>query len=88
MFLSDADFDDDEALNELMMAERDLFRNNFPQVIIGHVASGIACNYDLFQDIWEGCASPVFNSPLILVKTTALLPILSVFGICSFHSGK
>ena len=71
-----------------MTAERELFRNNFPQVVLGHVASGIACNYDLVQDIWEGCATPVFKGPPISGKTTALRTVLSVFGIRSFHSGK
>lgn len=70
------------------MAERQLFQNNFSQVIIGHVASGIASKYDLVQEIWEGCAIPVFKGPPICGKTTALRAVVSVFGISSFHSGE
>ena len=65
------------------MAERQLFQNNFSQVIIGRVASRIASNYDLVQEIWEGCATPVFKGPPICGKTTALRAVLSVFGIRS-----
>ena len=71
------------------MAERELFQNNFSQVIIGHVASGIASNYDLVQETWEGCATPVFKGPPICGKTNALRAVLSEFGgIYSFHSGE
>jgi hypothetical protein len=88
-FFFNSDFDDGEALKELIMAERKLFQNNFPQVIIGHVASGIASNYDLVQETWEGCATPVFKGLPISGKTTALRAVLSVFGILySFHSSE
>ena len=42
-----SDFDNGEALKALIEAERDLFKNNFGQVILGHAVSSIAANYDL-----------------------------------------
>lgn len=41
------DFDQGEALRLLIEAEKKLFNNNFPQVIMVHAASSIAANYDL-----------------------------------------
>lgn len=82
------DLDNGEALRELMLAEQDLFQNNFAQVLLGHAASGLASNYDLLISEFGGCPTPVLKGEPLSGKTTALKAILSVFGIRHFSSGR
>ena len=53
------DLDDGEALAELFGAEKELFVNNFPQVLMAHAVSSLAANFDLAIDIFDGCSIPV-----------------------------
>ena len=66
-----AEFDEGEALKQLIEAEKQLFRNNFPQelVVLAHAASSIAANYDLVVNEFDGCATPVLkDQPVSLRK--------------------
>ena len=82
------DFDNGEALGELILAEKGLLQNNFPQALMCHAASGMAANYDLLIDEFEGCPTPVLQGEPLSGKTTAMKAALSVFGITKCFSGK
>ena len=53
-----------------------------------HAASGMAANYNLLIDEFEGCPIPVLKGEPLSVKTTAMKAALSVFGITKCFSGK
>ena len=82
------DFDNGEALRELMLAEKELLQNNFPQALMCHAASGMAANYDLLIEEFEGCPMPVLKGEPLSGKTTSMKAALSVFGIKKSFSGK
>ena len=73
---------------DLVEAERKLFVNNFPQVVMAHAASSIAANYDLVVKEFDGCATPILKGHPVSGKTTALKAVLRVFGQTQFTSGK
>ena len=75
-------------MKSLFEAERALFKNNFPQVIMAHAASSMAANYSIIVKLFDGCAIPVLKGRPVSGKTTALKAVLSVFGINHFSSGK
>ena len=85
MFL---DMDNGESLRELFLKEEQLFKNNYPQVVLAHAASSMACNYDLIIKKFNGCAIPVLKGPPVCGKTSALKAVMSVFGIRRFTSGR
>ena len=74
-------------MKNLTEAERNLFQNNFSQVLIPHGASSIAANYDLVVKEFDGCATPILKGHPVSGKTTALKAVLSVFGQTHFTSG-
>ena len=41
------EFDHGDALKKLIETEKDLFSNNFPQVVLAHTASAMEANYCL-----------------------------------------
>lgn len=88
MYFYYLEFDQGEALCDLLEAERRLFKNNFPQVVMAHAASSIAANYDLVVKEFDGCATPILKGHPVSGKTTALKAVLSVFGQTQFTSGK
>lgn len=67
-----AQFDRAESLKVFIEAEKDLFANNFPQVVLAHVASAMAANYLLIVNEFDGCATPVLKGYPVSGKTTAL----------------
>ena len=75
------DFNNGEALGKLILAEKELLQNNFPQALMCHVASGMAANYDLLINEFEGCPTPVLQGEPLSGKTMAMKVALSVFGI-------
>ena len=77
-----------EALGELIQAEKELLQNNFPQALMCHAASGMAANYDLLIEEFDGCPTPVLMGEPLSGKTTAMKAALSVFGIAKCFSGK
>lgn len=81
------DIDHGEALSHLLDAEKELFGNNFAQVVMIHAASALAANYDLVVNDFGGCAVPVIIGQPVAGKSTALKAVLSVFGIFSFTNG-
>lgn len=84
-----AEFDEGEALKQLIEAEKRLLWNNFPQdlVVLAHAASSIAANYDLVVNEFDGCATPVLKGQPVSGKTAALKAVMSVFGQQHFTSG-
>lgn len=80
--------DDGEAFRELLVAEKELFQNNYPQVILAHAASSMAANYETIVDSFEGCSIPFLQGEPVSGKTTALKAVMSVFGVKHFASGK
>jgi len=74
------DLDDGEALKELIQAEKDLFGNNYPQVVMAHAVSSLAANFDLVIETFDGCGIPVLVGHPVSGKSTALKAVLSVFG--------
>lgn len=87
IYFSSTEFDEGESLNNLLQAEKDLFQNNFLQVVLAHAASSIAANYDLVVGEFDGCATPVLKGHPVSGKTTALKAVMSVFGQRHFTSG-
>lgn len=87
IIFSFAEFDQGDALKKLIEAEKDLFSNNFPQVVLAHAASAMAANYRLIVNEFDGCATPVLKGHPVSGKTTALKAVLSVFGQKHFNSG-
>ena len=81
-----AEFDEGEGLKKLLEAEKELFKNNFPQVALAHAASSIEANYDLVVNEFDGCATPVLKGQPVSGKTTALKAVMSVFGEKHFTS--
>ena len=81
-----AEFDEGEGLKKLLEAEKELFKNNFPQVVLAHAASSIEANYDLVVNEFDGCATPVPKCQPVSGKTTALKAVMSVFGEKHFTS--
>ena len=73
---------------DLLEAEKRLFKNNFPQVVMAHAASSIAANYELVVKEFDECATPILQGHPVSGKTTALKAVLSVFGQTQFSSGK
>lgn len=82
------DLDDGEALAELFGAEKELFVNNFPQVLMAHAVSSLAANFDLAIDIFDGCSIPVLIGHPVSGKSTALKAVLSVFGDATLLNSK
>jgi hypothetical protein len=41
--------DDGDSLKQLLLMEQALFKNNYPQVILAHAASSMACNLTVVQ---------------------------------------
>lgn len=82
-----SDLDDGDSLKQLLLMEQALFKNNYPQVILAHAASSMACNFDLIIKKFNGCAIPVLRGPPVSGKTSALKAVMSVFGIRRFTSG-
>lgn len=83
-----AEFDEGEALKQLIEAEKQLLWNNFPQdlVVLAHAASSIAANYDLVVNEFDGAATPVLKGQPVSGKTAALKAVMSVFGQQHFTS--
>ena len=67
-------------MKNLFKAEKALFGNNFPQVLMAHTASRLCANFDLTFDLFDGCAIPVLIGHPVSGKSTALKAVLSVFG--------
>ena len=65
-----AEFDEREALKQLIEAEKQLLWNNFPQdlVVLAHAASSIAGNYDLVVNEFDGCATPVLKDQPVSIR--------------------
>jgi hypothetical protein len=78
-------FNNGEALCELIEAEQELYQNNFLQVIMAHIATGMAANYDTIVKRFGGCPTPVLMGEPVSGKTTAMKAVLSVFGIFDFQ---
>jgi len=76
------DLDNGDALKKLFTAEKELFGNNFPQVLMTHAASSLCANFDLTIDMFDGCGIPVLIGHPVSGKSTALKAVLSVFGNC------
>lgn len=74
------DLDDGESLKNLFEAEKELFGNNFPQVLMAHAASSLCANFDLAIETFDGCGIPVLVGHPVSGKSTALKAVLSVFG--------
>ncbi|XP_028409953.1 uncharacterized protein LOC114532610 [Dendronephthya gigantea] len=79
-----SDLDDGAAFKRLLVTEKALFQNNYPQVVLAHAGSSMACNYDLILKKFDGCAIPVLMGPSVSGKTTALKAVMSIFGIRKF----
>ena len=89
MFLTSAitaEFHEGKALKRLLEAEKQLFHNNFPQVVPAHAASCIAANYDLVVKEFDGYVTPVLKGQPVSGKTTALKAVTSVVGQKHFTS--
>lgn len=82
------DFDQGEALKALLQAEKNLFQNNFPQVIMAHAVSSIVANYDLVVQEFDGCSVPVLQGQPVSGKRTAMRAVLRVFGQTKFNCGE
>ena len=82
-----SDLDDGEALKQLLLAEKALFQNMYPQVVLTHAASSMAANYCAIIEIYKGCSVPFLKGRPVSVKTTALKAALSVFRIQRFING-
>jgi hypothetical protein len=82
------DLDDGIALKQLLVAEKALFQNNYPQVVLTHAVSSMAANYSTIIERYEGCSIPFLKGQPVSGKTTALKAALGVFGIHRFISGK
>ena len=80
MYFHSLEFDQGEALCNLLEAQRILFKNNFPQVVMAHAASSIAANYDLVVKTFDGCTTLTLKGHPVLEKTTSLKAVLSVIG--------
>lgn len=74
-----AEFDEEKGLKDLLEAEKQLFQNNFPQVVLAHAASSIAANYEVVVNEFDCCATPVLKGQPVTGKTTALKAVMSVF---------
>ena len=74
------DLDDGESLKNLFEAEKELFGNNFPQVLMAHAASSLCANFDLAIETFDGFGIPVLVGHPVSGKSTALKAVLSVFG--------
>ena len=72
MYFYYLEFDQGEALCDLLKAERRLFKNNFPQVAMAHAASSIAADYDQVVKEFDGCAIPILKGHPVSGKTTSL----------------
>ena len=72
--------DDGKALKQLILAEKDLLANNFPQGLMTIACVAIGANYDLVIKKYGGCALPVLYGAPQSAKTTALKAALSVVG--------
>ena len=79
IYFSSTEVDEGESLNNLLQAKKDLFQNNFLQVVLAHAAGSIAANYDLIVGEFDGCATPVLKGHPVSGKTTALKEVMSVF---------
>ena len=81
LFLLSTDLDSGEfkALKNLFKAEKVLFGNNLPQVLMAHAASSLCANFDLTIDLFDGLAIPVLIGHPVSGKSTALKAVLSVF---------
>lgn len=75
-----AAIDDGEALRKLILAEKSLLANNFPQGLMTIACVAIGTNYDLVVKNFGGCALPVLFGAPQSAKTTALKAALSVVG--------
>ena len=82
------ELDGGEALTELFRSKKSLFANNFPQVLMAHVVSAPAANFDLVVGKFDGCGIPVFIGHPVCEKSTALKAVLSVFGDTALISSK
>ena len=82
------DLDNGAALRELFEAEKLLFGNNFPQVLMAHAVSSLSANFDLVIDKFDGCGIPVLIGHPVSGKSTALKAVLSVFGDFTLVNSK
>ena len=82
------ELDSGESLADLFRAEKSLFVNNFPQVIMAHAVSALAANFDLVVDKFDGCGIPVLIGHPVSGKSTALKAVLSVFGDTTLVNSK
>ena len=80
--------DNREALAAFFRAEKELFVNNFPQVLMVHAVSSLAANFDLGINISDGCSIPLLIGHPVSGKNTTLKAVLSVFGDATLLNSK
>ena len=64
------DLDDGASLKTLFEAEKELFGNNFAQVLMAHAACSLCANFDLAIETFDGCGIPVLIGHQVSGKST------------------